>query len=76
MLAGRTILESAEAAGLALPYSCRAGVCSTCRTKVVSGTVAMDRNQALEDWELQAGFVLCCQARPTSSRIELSYDEK
>jgi len=76
MVAGRTILESAEAAGLALPYSCRAGVCSTCRTKVVSGTVAMDRNQALEDWEVQAGFVLCCQARPTSNRVELSYDEK
>jgi ring-1,2-phenylacetyl-CoA epoxidase subunit PaaE len=76
MLAGRTILESAEAAGLALPYSCRAGVCSTCRAKVVAGTVAMDRNQALEDWEVQAGFVLCCQARPTSDRIELSYDEK
>jgi ring-1,2-phenylacetyl-CoA epoxidase subunit PaaE len=76
MLAGRTILESAEAAGLALPYSCRAGVCSTCRTKVVSGTVTMDRNQALEDWEVQAGFALCCQARPTSDRIELSYDDK
>jgi len=76
VLEGRTILESAEAAGLALPYSCRAGVCSTCRTKVVSGTVTMDRNQALEDWEVQAGFVLCCQASPTSRRIELSYDEK
>lgn len=76
MQAGRTILESAESAGLALPYSCRAGVCSTCRTKVVSGTVTMDRNQALEDWEVQAGFVLCCQARPTSDRVELSYDEK
>jgi ring-1,2-phenylacetyl-CoA epoxidase subunit PaaE len=76
MLPGRTILESAEAAGLALPYSCRAGVCSTCRTKVVAGTVAMDRNQALEEWEVQAGFALCCQARPTSERVELSYDEK
>jgi ring-1,2-phenylacetyl-CoA epoxidase subunit PaaE len=76
MVAGRTILESAESAGLALPYSCRAGVCSTCRTRVVSGSVAMDRNQALEDWEVQAGFVLCCQARPTSAHVELSYDEK
>ncbi len=76
MLPGRTILDSAEAAGLALPYSCRAGVCSTCRTRVVAGTVAMDRNQALEEWEVQAGFALCCQARPTSERVELSYDEK
>ncbi|MEI8298797.1 MAG: 2Fe-2S iron-sulfur cluster-binding protein [Pseudomonadota bacterium] len=76
MLPGQTILESAEAAGLTLPYSCRAGVCSTCRTKIVSGAVAMDRNQALEDWEVQAGFVLCCQARPTTDSVEISYDEK
>ena len=76
MVAGRTILESAEAAGLALPYSCRAGVCSTCRTRVVAGSVTMDRNQALEDWEVHKGFVLCCQARPTTARVELSYDEK
>ena len=73
---GSTLLEAAEEAGLSLPYSCRAGVCSTCRAKIVEGTVAIDRNQALEDWELRAGFVLCCQARPTSDRVEISYDEK
>jgi ring-1,2-phenylacetyl-CoA epoxidase subunit PaaE len=44
--------------------------------KVVEGTVAMKRNQALEDWEVQAGFVLSCQARPTSDRVEITYDEK
>ena len=70
------ILDAAERAGLALPFSCRSGVCSTCRAKLVAGTVEMDRNQALEDWEVQAGFILCCQARPTSARIEISYDEK
>ncbi len=70
------ILDAAEAAGLALPYSCRAGVCSTCRTRVVAGSVAMERNQALEEWEVAAGFVLSCQARPTSDRVELSYDDK
>lgn len=70
------ILEAAEKAGLALPYSCRAGVCSTCRAKVVEGAATMDRNQALEDYEVEAGFVLCCQARPTTPRIELSYDDK
>ncbi|HUY83960.1 MAG TPA: 2Fe-2S iron-sulfur cluster-binding protein [Steroidobacteraceae bacterium] len=70
------ILEAGERAGLTLPFSCRAGVCSTCRAKLVAGTVEMERNQALEDWEVQAGFVLCCQARPTSSRIEITYDEK
>jgi ring-1,2-phenylacetyl-CoA epoxidase subunit PaaE len=72
----QTILDAAKAAGLALPYSCRAGVCATCRVKVVAGSVAMQRNQALEDWEVQAGFVLSCQARPTSERVEITYDEK
>ncbi|MDE2296089.1 MAG: 2Fe-2S iron-sulfur cluster binding domain-containing protein [Gammaproteobacteria bacterium] len=70
------ILDAAERAGLSLPFSCRSGVCSTCRAKLVAGTVEMERNQALEDWEVQAGFILCCQARPTSARVEISYDEK
>jgi ring-1,2-phenylacetyl-CoA epoxidase subunit PaaE len=71
-----TILDAAKSAGLVLPYSCRAGVCATCRVKVVTGTVAMKRNQALEEWEVQAGFVLSCQARPTSDSVEITYDEK
>lgn len=72
----RTLLEAAEAAGLSLPFSCRAGVCSTCRAKITTGTVVMERNQALENWEVQAGFILCCQAHPTSEHLEISYDEK
>ena len=76
MTPDRTILDAAEAAGLSLPYSCRAGVCSTCRARVTAGTAVMERNQALEDWEVQAGFILCCQARPTSGRLDISYDEK
>jgi ring-1,2-phenylacetyl-CoA epoxidase subunit PaaE len=72
----RTILDAAKEAGLTLPYSCRAGVCASCRVKVVAGTVAMQRNQALEDWEVQAGFVLACQARPSSDQVEITYDEK
>jgi ring-1,2-phenylacetyl-CoA epoxidase subunit PaaE len=71
-----TVLEAAERAGLELPYSCRAGVCSTCRTKVTRGTVEMLSNYALEPWEVEAGFVLCCQARPTSGELELTYDER
>ena len=55
-----TVLDAAERAGLDLPYSCRAGVCSTCRTKVVAGEVAMAENYALEDWELEQGYVLAC----------------
>jgi ring-1,2-phenylacetyl-CoA epoxidase subunit PaaE len=71
----RTILDAAKEAGLHLPYSCRAGVCASCRVKVVSGSVVMKRNQALEDWEVQAGYVLSCQARPTSEQVEITYDE-
>jgi ring-1,2-phenylacetyl-CoA epoxidase subunit PaaE len=71
-----TILEAAERAGMELPYSCRAGVCSTCRVKVASGSADMAVNYALEPWEVQAGFVLCCQARPTSRELELTYDER
>lgn len=71
-----TVLDAAERVGMELPYSCRAGVCSTCRVKVTSGTAEMEVNYALEPWEVQAGFVLCCQARPTSGDLELTYDER
>jgi ring-1,2-phenylacetyl-CoA epoxidase subunit PaaE len=73
---GQTVLEAGEAAGLELPFSCRDGICATCRAKVIDGAVTMTRNQGLEQWELDAGFVLCCQARPTTPRLHLSYDEK
>jgi ring-1,2-phenylacetyl-CoA epoxidase subunit PaaE len=71
-----SVLDAAERAGLELPFSCRAGICATCRTRVKSGHVEMTHNIALEPWELEAGFVLCCQARPTTPTLELSYDEK
>ena len=71
-----SVLDAGERAGLDLPFSCRAGVCSTCRARVVRGSVEMAHNVALEDWELDAGFVLCCQSTPTSAELELSYDDK
>jgi ring-1,2-phenylacetyl-CoA epoxidase subunit PaaE len=71
-----SVLDAAERAGLELPFSCRAGICATCRTRVKSGHVEMTHNIALERWELEAGFVLCCQARPTTPTLEISYDEK
>jgi ring-1,2-phenylacetyl-CoA epoxidase subunit PaaE len=73
---GATVLEAAEAEGLDLPYSCRAGVCSTCRTKVTRGEVTMKENYALEPWEVEQGYVLCCQALPVSAELELTYDER
>ncbi len=71
-----TVLDAASRAGLELPFSCRAGVCSTCRTKVVSGAVEMDQNYALEEWELEQGYVLACQSRCKTPTLELDYDEK
>lgn len=71
-----TVLDAAERVGMELPYSCRGGVCSTCRVKVTRGTAEMEVNYALEPWEVEAGFVLCCQTRPTSSELELTYDER
>jgi ring-1,2-phenylacetyl-CoA epoxidase subunit PaaE len=69
-----TVLEAGELAGLDLPYSCRGGVCSTCRAKVLEGAVEMDRNYALEPWETDAGFVLTCQSHPTTDRVVVDYD--
>lgn len=71
---GGTILEGALAQGLDLPYSCKGGVCSTCRAKVREGEVEMAVNYALEPHEVAAGFVLTCQARPLSPRVAVDFD--
>ena len=71
-----TVLDAAERAGLDLPFSCRSGVCSTCRTKVLRGEVEMMQNYALEDWEVGQGYVLACQSRCKTAELELDYDEK
>jgi ring-1,2-phenylacetyl-CoA epoxidase subunit PaaE len=70
-----SILDAAARARIELPFSCKAGVCSTCRTKLVRGEVNMAENYALEDWELQQGFILACQSRAKTPEIELTYDE-
>jgi ring-1,2-phenylacetyl-CoA epoxidase subunit PaaE len=69
-----TVLDAVAAAGLDAPYSCTGGVCATCRAKVLSGSVEMKVNYALEPWELEAGFVLTCQSRPTSDEVTVDYD--
>ena len=74
--ADASVLAAAERAGLDLPFSCRAGICATCRTKLTSGKAVMAHNIALEPWEVAAGFILCCQARPLTASLELTYDEK
>jgi ring-1,2-phenylacetyl-CoA epoxidase subunit PaaE len=69
-------LAAAERSGIELPFSCRAGICATCRTRVTEGAAVMTHNIGLEPWETERGFVLCCQARPTTPTLELSYDYK
>ena len=64
-----------SAAGVRVPYSCKGGMCCTCRAKLVEGEVAMLRNFSLEPWEVDAGFVLTCQAQPRSNRVVLDYDQ-
>jgi ring-1,2-phenylacetyl-CoA epoxidase subunit PaaE len=71
-----SVLEAAERAGLDLPFSCRSGICATCRARITQGAAVMTHNIALEPWETAAGFVLCCQARPTTATLEVSYDHK
>jgi ring-1,2-phenylacetyl-CoA epoxidase subunit PaaE len=71
-----SVLDAAERAGLELPFSCRSGICATCRARITSGAAVMTHNIALERWETDAGFVLCCQARPTTPTLDITYDQK
>jgi ring-1,2-phenylacetyl-CoA epoxidase subunit PaaE len=70
------VLDVALEAGLDLPYSCKSGVCCTCRARVLEGKVEMEKNFTLEPWEIEKGFVLTCQARPLTERLVVSYDER
>jgi ring-1,2-phenylacetyl-CoA epoxidase subunit PaaE len=72
---GQTILDAAQNAGADLPFACKGGVCCTCKAKILEGTVKMDVNYALEKDEVEAGFVLTCQAHPTSEKVVVSFDE-
>ena len=72
---GTGVVDAALAAGIRVPYSCKGGMCCTCRAKLVEGEVVMQRNFSLERWEIAAGFVLTCQAHPQTSRVVLDYDQ-
>ena len=71
---GEAILDAALRAGMDLPFACKGGMCSTCRAKLVEGEAEMEVNYSLEPWELKAGFILTCQARPCSEKVVVDYD--
>jgi ring-1,2-phenylacetyl-CoA epoxidase subunit PaaE len=69
------IVDAAHRQGIELPYSCKGGVCSTCRAKLVEGEVDMDVNFALEDYEIARGFILCCQSYPVTDKVVVDFDQ-
>lgn len=73
--AGETILDAAFKAGGDLPFACKGGVCCTCKAKILEGTATMDVNYALEPDEVEAGYILTCQAHPTSKTLTVSFDD-
>ena len=68
------ILDSARESGLAAPFACKAGVCATCRAKVISGKVEMAARYGLTDEEIAAGYVLTCQSVPVGDGVAVDYD--
>ncbi|WP_298852145.1 2Fe-2S iron-sulfur cluster-binding protein [uncultured Ruegeria sp.] len=71
----QSILEAALGNAMDAPYACKAGVCSTCRCRVLEGEVEMLANHALEDYEVEKGYVLSCQAYPVTDRVVVDYDQ-
>ena len=74
MQKGQSVLEAALENGQEAPFSCKAGVCSTCMGKVLEGEVEMISNHALEDYEVERGYVLTCQSYPLSDTLVIDYD--
>ncbi|MEQ9243249.1 2Fe-2S iron-sulfur cluster-binding protein [Roseovarius indicus] len=71
----QSILEAALANDLDAPFACKAGVCSTCRCRVIEGEVEMLTNHALEDYEVEKGYVLSCQSYAVTDRVTVDYDQ-
>jgi ring-1,2-phenylacetyl-CoA epoxidase subunit PaaE len=71
---GENILDAAMAQGADLPYACKGGVCCTCKCKIVEGEVVMSINYGLEADEIEAGYILSCQAHPITDRVVVDFD--
>jgi ring-1,2-phenylacetyl-CoA epoxidase subunit PaaE len=69
------VVDAAHEQGVELPYSCKGGMCCTCRARVLEGRVEMAVNYSLEPWETEAGYVLTCQSRPVTERVVVDYDQ-
>lgn len=72
---GENILDAAQKAGGDLPFACKGGVCCTCKAKIIEGSASMDVNYSLEKDEVEAGYILTCQAHPTSDKLVVSFDD-
>ena len=72
---GGHVVDAALAPGIRVPYSCKGGMCCTCRAKVVEGKAEMTTNYSLEPWEIARGFILTCQAVPTTAALVVDYDQ-
>jgi len=73
---GEAVLDAALRAGMDLPFACKGGMCCTCRARLVEGKVNMNVNYSLEPWEIDAGFVLTCQARPATAEVTIDFDHQ
>jgi ferredoxin len=74
-VAGETLLESARRAGLSPPFSCEAGNCGTCMARLSEGSATMKVNDALEEDEIEDGYVLTCQAIPDTPSVTVHYED-
>jgi len=72
----KSILDAALSTGADLPFSCKAGVCTTCKAKLLQGKVEMDVNYGLEPEEVEAGYILTCQSHPITEDVEVDFDVK
>lgn len=72
---GKVILDAAIDEGADAPFSCKGGICTTCKARLLEGKVHMDQNFALTEGEIGEGFILTCQSHPRSEEVVVSYDD-
>lgn len=71
---GKSVLDALDATGMDVPFSCKGGVCCTCKAKIIEGSVRMNINYALTDDEVKQGYILTCQSHPTSEVLKIDFD--